>query len=437
MLTYNLWLSWLSIKQTPVLSFLMIAAIGMGIGVCMTIITVYTLMANDPIPAKSRHLYTYALDNHLKVQAGQELDDPNPFVGYRDVMNLKDSTIPVMQSIHYQTTAVYRPEGADLKPFRDRLRLATNGFFPVFDVPFRYGGPWSDAANVNREQVIVLTRELNDRLFGGGDSVGRKVDVDGRFYEVVGVMDEFSPIPRYFEADGGVFDNIEGGFVPFSLTPVLELRKSGGSIGCIQDPQGDDFRAFLNSECTWIHHWVLFANDADRDAYRQMLDNYTNDQRRYGRFQGPYRNRMFNVMEWLEFQDVINPAYIVLIGIAFMFLVVCLLNTNGLLFAKFSGRAGEISVRRALGCSKRHMFVQHLVEIGVIGFAGGMLGLGLSGIGLMALKNMFANYEHLAHLNVELVVLAIGLSVGTTLIAGLYPAWRISQLPPAAHLKLQ
>jgi len=126
-----------------------------------------------------------------------------------------------------------------------------------------------------------------------------------------------------------------------------------------------------------------------------------------------------------------------LIGIAFMFLVVCLLNTNGLLFAKFSGRAGEISVRRALGCSKRHMFVQHLVEIGVIGFAGGMLGLALSGIGLMALKSMFANYEHLAHLNVELVALAVGLSVGTTMIAGLYPAWRISQLPPAAHLKLQ
>lgn len=437
MFAYFLRLAGQNLGKTPVLSLLMVSAIGIGIGVCMTIITVYALMANDPIPAKSGHLYTYALDNHLDVQQGQELDDPNPFVGYRDVVNLMQSDIPLEQSVHFQSRAVFKPDNPDLKPFRERLRLVTSGFFDLFDAPFRYGGPWSDQAAANRELVIVLGSELNDRLFGGTDSVGKRVDVDGRLYEIVGVLGDFSPIPRYFEVDGGAFDDTEGGYVPFSLTPILRLRKSGGSTLCIRDPQGDSYEAFLDSECTWIHHWVYLESPQDREAFYDMLNNYTESQRQFGRFQGPYRNRLFNLTEWLEFQEVLNPAYVMLIGIAFMFLAVCLLNTNGLLFAKFSGRADEISIRRALGCSKWQMFCQHLVEIGIIGLIGGVIGLILSWGGLAALRNLFPSYENLAHLDVELIALAIAIAVITTLVAGLYPAWRICQLPPATYLKAQ
>lgn len=437
MFSYYLRLGWLSLRKTPVLSLLMIAAIGIGIGVCMTIITVYTLMANDPIPAKSRTLYTYMLDNHLDVQQGQELDDPNPLIGYRDAMNIRGSDIASDESLHYQTSAVYKLAGSDLKPFRDRLRLASSGFFSVFDVPFVFGGPYSAGLEEQQAFVVVLGFELNEKLFGGENSVGQTVEIEGNLFDVVGVAGPFSPVPRYFETDGGAFEDTRGAFIPFSLTPVLEIPKSGGGTNCISDPDGDGFDAFLEAECTWIHHWVVLDSPADRDAYLDMLTNYTDDQRQFGRFQGPYQNRIYNVMEWLEFQEVINPAYVMLIGIALMFLVVCLLNTNGLLFAKFSGRRGEISVRRALGCSRTQMFYQHLVEIGVIGVSGGILGLLLAGIGLISLRAMFDDFEHVAHLNTELVVAAVVMSTLATLVAGLYPAWRICQVPPASYLKSQ
>ena len=64
--------------------------------------------------------------------------------------------------------------------------------------------------------------------------------------------------------------------------------------------------------------------------------------------------------------------------LAFGFLLVCLLNTVGLLLAKFLRRSGEIGVRRALGASRRAIFMQCLVEAGTVGLAGGVLGLGLA-----------------------------------------------------------
>jgi putative ABC transport system permease protein len=437
MLIYNLRLAWISLSKTPVLSVLMISAIGIGIGVCMTIITVYALMSNDPVPAKSKSLYTYELDNHLTVIEGQEEEDPSSLVGYRDVMNMSASTIPEMQSIHYQTTGIFKPSDQTLKPFREVVRLASWGFFEMFDVPFKYGSGWDQSVEEKQGMVVVLGEDLNDRLFGGENSIGRRVELAGRYFEVVGVMDQFSPIPRYYEVDGNFFDDTEGAFIPFSLTPVLELQKSGGSTMCMRDPESDGFASFLESECNWIHHWVKLPTTEDRDAYLDMLTNYSIDQRKRERFQGPFRNRIYNVNEWLEYKEIVNPAYVMLIGVAFMFLSVCLLNTNGLLFAKFTGRAGDISVRRALGCSKKRMFIQHLVEIGMVGLLGGLFGLLLATAGLFWLKEMFVNYENLANLNVELVGFAIGVSILSTLIAGLYPAWRICQLPPAQYLKSQ
>lgn len=437
MFGYNLRLSWLSIRKAPVLSLLMVTAIAMGIGVCMTILTVYTLSARDPIPGKSDVLYTYALDNHLRARKGQELDDPRPYVGYRDVMNLRKSTIPAMQSIHYQSSVIYEPEAKDLKPFRDTLRLATNGFFTMFDVPFKYGQAWSDADAQNQAFVMVLTEPLNDRLFGGANSVGKTVRFGDHRFKVVGVLDHFSPMPRYFEMDGGSFRKTTGAFVPFSLTPVLKLGKANGSVSCQDDADGDGFQAFLDAECTWIHHWVMLKTPADRQAYLDMLNRYAMDQRQFGRFQGPFRNRLFNVMQWLKFQKVVNPTYKVLIGIAFMFLLVCLLNTTGLLLARFTGRSTEMSLRRALGCSRRQMFMRHLVEVGVIGAAGGLLGLAFAELGLIGLRKMFPWYGAWVHMDLALVLLALGIAILATIVAGVLPVWRICQLPPANYLKAQ
>ena len=154
--------------------------------------------------------------------------------------------------------------------------------------------------------VIVLTRETNEKLFGGENSVGRKIEAGGDFYEVVGVMDSFEPLPKYFEFDNGFFSQIEGALVPFSLASVIELMKNSGSRNCHVMPEGDDFQSYLDAECHWLHHWVRLPTPEKREAFREMLDNYALEQRRFGRFQGPFNNRLFNLMEWLEHLGIVD-----------------------------------------------------------------------------------------------------------------------------------
>ena len=142
-------------------------------------------------------------------------------------------------------------------------------------------------------------------------------------------------------------------------------------------------------------------------------------------------------MSWLDDWGVVNKDYEILLIVAFLFLLVCLLNCIGLLLAKFLGRTAEMSLRRAVGASRRTIFRQHLVEIGLIGFLGGCVGLGVSLIGLVGIRSLYRQYERLTHLDADLVMIAIALAIGSTLLAGLYPAWRIGQLPISQYLKGQ
>jgi putative ABC transport system permease protein len=123
--------------------------------------------------------------------------------------------------------------------------------------------------------------------------------------------------------------------------------------------------------------------------------------------------------------------------IAFGFLLVCLVNTAGLLLTKFLRRSMELGVRRALGASRRSIFVQLLVEAGVIGLAGGALGLGLALLGLWAVRHQPTPYASLAELDLSMLAATFALAVVTSLMAGVLPAWRGCQLTPAVQLKSQ
>jgi len=147
------------------------------------------------------------------------------------------------------------------------------------------------------------------------------------------------------------------------------------------------------------------------------------------------------VMELLEFNRVVPGDVVMQLWLGVGFLLVCLLNTVGLLLAKFLNGAALSGVRRALGASRRDIFLQHLTESGVVALAGGIAG-GLFGvIGIWALRAYYGRFVEDApkllpfdEMNF-LIVVAIAVFAG--LIAGLYPAWRIGRAAPASYLKVQ
>jgi putative ABC transport system permease protein len=123
--------------------------------------------------------------------------------------------------------------------------------------------------------------------------------------------------------------------------------------------------------------------------------------------------------------------------LAFGFLVLCLVNTIGLLLAKFSARAGEIGVRRALGATRPEIFRQFLTEAAVIGLVGGGIGLLLSFGGLWLISLQSEEMALVAKMDWAMLATTLCLSLGASILAGLLPTWRACQVTPALQLKTQ
>jgi putative ABC transport system permease protein len=147
--------------------------------------------------------------------------------------------------------------------------------------------------------------------------------------------------------------------------------------------------------------------------------------------------RLRDVMQWLDFRGVVPSDVRLQTWLAFGFLLVCLLNTIGLLLAKFLRRSSEIGVRRALGASRKAIFSQFLVEAGTVGLVGGALGLGLAWLGLWAVRQQPSDYAALAELDLPMLATTFALAITSSVLAGLVPAWRACQIPPALQLKSQ
>jgi putative ABC transport system permease protein len=161
------------------------------------------------------------------------------------------------------------------------------------------------------------------------------------------------------------------------------------------------------------------------------------EQKRLGRFERPLNNNLYNVEEWMAYHKVVANDSKVLVGLSFLFLMVCLLSTIALTLTKFVGKKAETSLRRALGASRKTIFNQQIVEVGLIGFTGGLIGLSLVTLGLMGIEYLYKAPAGLVKLDWVMVLTAVGIAVVSSLIAGLYPAWRVCKIPPATQLKTQ
>ena len=437
MFVYNVKLALLSMRRNPVLTALMVGAIAIGIGMSTTTLAIYHVMSGNPISYKNDQLYAVQLDSWSADKPYNDPDEPPEQVTYLDATALMKAAKAPHQNAAFVSALTLRPDNPAIKPYLAIARVTYNDFFPMFDVPFLYGGPWGKDADDDAQQVVVLSQATNEKLFGGANSVGKEITLDNRRFKVVGVTKKWNPEPKYYDLNNGALDDGEDIYIPFSLTPSMQLH-SAGNNSCWKDAADHTYQGYLNSECVWIQFWVQVKNKAAADDYHAFLDAYVQEQKKLGRFPRPLNNHLRNVDEWLHYEKVVPPEVRVLVALSFMFLGVCMLNTIGLILAKFLRRSGEIGLRRALGASRMTLFRQYIVETGVVGLGGGLLGIGVGWLGLLGLHHLLpGDPGKAAHLDWTMVGIGLLLAVVASVLAGLYPAWRVVRIPPALYLKVQ
>ena len=433
MLAYYFRLALRSFRRNKVLTALMVIAIALGIGASMTTLTVFHVLSGDPIPQKSDRLFNVQVD-------------PRPMIGYQpseepeeQVTRFDGETLLREKKAKHQVLmtgggVTIEPDNSTLRPFDTDARYTSTDFFTMFDAPFKYGQGWKADQDEGRGRVAVISKALNEKLFNGQNSVGKPLRMDGHTFNIVGVLDEWNPNPHFYDLETGRYGDSEDIFVPVFTALDLKFGRNG-NMNCWDNANGEE--TALNAPCVWMQYWVELASPADAAGYRAYLENYSAQQKAAGRFQRPSNVRLRNVMEWLDFKQVVPSDVRLQLWLALGFLAVCLINTVGLLLAKFLRRSGEIGVRRALGASRGQIFLQSLVEAGTVGLAGGVLGLGLALLGLYAVRQQPVDYAKLATLDGRMLLLTFGLTLAASLLAGFLPALRAMQVTPAIQLKSQ
>jgi putative ABC transport system permease protein len=449
---YDLILAMRSIRTYPVFALLVVAVIAIGIGTSVLSITLYHAKSGNPIWWKNDVLFRVMIDSRPADHSadGQRHPEYPPFsLIYQDALALYKSSIPTRSVMMFYSDGVVDSHDERIRPVNRSVRVTTSEFFSMFDVPFLYGHGWSKSDDAGPSQVVVLSSYLNDRLYGGRDSIGQTLSLSGQEFRVIGVLDKWLPLPRFYDEarDFGPPDDL---FIPFRWIETLQDLTFDGF--CLRSMTNQStFAKLAPSECISTGLWVELSSASQRRDFSQFLDNYTRSQKEAGRFDRPLNNRLADVSTWLEMNDVVGGQSRLQLIFALIFLGICCINTMGLLLAKFIRDTPNAGIRRALGASRRDIIRQYLVEAAVLGSFASAIGIGLAAIGLRLIRLYIfpqstqphdnPDYariaESLSHMDGQMVILAIGLSLAVAILAGLYPAWRVGRSAPASFLKAQ
>jgi putative ABC transport system permease protein len=442
MLAYHLRIAAKSLRRTPVLSSLLVAGIALGIAVSTAFVAAYHTIAKDPIPDRSDKLYYVELDA-WNPQRPYDQDHPSyapDQLTWRDAKAIQASTIPTYRAAMFKGELTVFPARAQERPFRAVTRMTYGDFFAMFHPPFRYGSGWSKDADSKPEAVVVLDDATNEKLFGGQNSVGQRVRIEDRDFTVAGVLAPWYPEPKFYDPLNGAFNTPEAIYIPYRWTEPMKVDSAGNTNGW--KGSGDTFADKVESEATWIQYWVQLDTPQQKEAYQTFLDGYAAEQKKLGRFGRPINNQLLPVMEFLRQEEVVPREAKTMLVISLLFLVVSAVNLIGILLGKFLARSPEVGVRRALGASRGHVFLQHLLECELVATVGGLLGIAASVAVLHAYEKLqligtTTPRPTMFHLEPSMMGAGLVLALLAGLVAGVYPAWRICRIAPANHLKQQ
>jgi predicted permease len=284
----------------------------------------------------------------------------------------------------------------------ERLGAAgvTGNFFQAIGVQPALGRTFLlENETTGRDQVVVLSYKLWQQRFGGDSAiVNKKITLDDKSFEVIGVM------PRDFE-----FPATTQIWVPlnFDSSPGMKQRKAH----------------FLRPIGRLKPGVTLAQAQADTDSIARQLESaYPDTNTGWNLRMVPLREQIVG--------NVRSTLYILLGAVGFVLLIACA-NVANLLLAHAASRRKEIALRTALGAGRLRIARQMITESVMLALFGGALGTLLAIWGVQALVALSgANIPSPAQVKIDPTVLVFTLvtSVLTGLLFGLAPTVRAMKL---------
>jgi predicted permease len=382
------------LARTPVFSLSVILLLGVGVGSVSAIFAVVDHVLLRPLP--------YPNVDRLVV-----IDGSHSMPAVRDMQAMR--SIDAWAAAATENARLTR----DGEPLRVRQALITGGFFPMFRARAAVGR-LLQPADSQFANVAVLSYSMWVRVFGGDTSaIGSTIRIDDAPTTVVGVLDPTFALP----------ETIVGASVDLwrPVDPAAEYmtKRDYWMFGAIGRLGADRTIAQAQQEATRV------ANE----RAKVFPGRYTED--------GKVLELPVRSLRDATTGRVQRPLRLLLGAVGLLLLVACT-NVTHLFLARGVGRLREMAVRRALGARTRLLVAQLLIESGMLGLAGAVLGAAIAYAGVRAFLALApAGLPRATTIGVDARVLLFAGSVGmlTAIVFGLIPALRLARLGPGDPLR--
>ncbi len=261
----------------------------------------------------------------------------------------------------------------------------------------------------SQRQAVVLGSELAANLFDEENPVGLSLRINAQPFQVVGVLEESGGFGRTSPD--------ERAFIPIGVA------------------QGRLFNApRYRGEYTVSSINVQAAGSAQVEAAEQQIET-TLRLRHNLKPDNDNDFTIFNQASLLETASDISQTLTIFLGaIGAVSLIVGGIGIMNIMLVSVTERTREIGLRKAIGAHDNDILLQFLIEALVLCFFGGLIGVGLA-YGLAALLSQIPGFTFSVVIQPDSLALALGFSLLSGLIFGIYPAMRATQLDPIEALR--
>ena len=263
----------------------------------------------------------------------------------------------------------------------------------------------------NRSMVAVLGSNTAEILFGQMNPVGQSVKIDGRQFQVIGVL----------ESKGGTGFGTSDDVLLAPITTV-QYRLSGQ-----RTTAGGRNVSSINVQVT---------SAEETDAAIQQI---TNILRQRHRITGEDDFTITSQQETTEALRESTQVWVVFLGaIAGISLLVGGIGIMNIMLVSVTERTREIGIRKAVGAKRKDILLQFLVEAALLSLVGGGAGV-LVGWGVSTFVSGLSLGGTVIEtvLSADIPILAVSVSAAIGILFGLYPAYRAARLNPIEALRYE
>ena len=260
--------------------------------------------------------------------------------------------------------------------------------------------------------VAVLGAGISESLFGLRNPVRQTLKLNNKPFTIIGVLES---------KEGGFFGFLDRNIMVPITTAHYRLNFQPNSKGeiqvgtiSVQAASGEIIRDAEReiSDVLRLRHRILDEDDFTITTQEQALE---------------------------AIESAIGAFTIFLGSIAAISLLVGGIGIMNIMLVSVTERTREIGIRKAMGAKRRDILLQFVTEAAVLSFGGGLVGLALGGLITMAMNGQdFLGGPTLeTSIDVQITLLALGVSIGIGLFFGIYPALRAARLHPIDALRYE